>query len=139
MLKNAFISIAVIASLSACTQLTTVSEKNKPKNLSFINKELNTKPIHVQRDEKLCDEEKENNKDCPIKFYIDDFKAGDFYINNTTTYYLKPNEYVLSVKNCKEECKTYHTKLVINNQFQSVNIILSLDNKDRPFIINKKS
>ncbi|AWL29689.1 hypothetical protein A7P53_12570 [Acinetobacter defluvii] len=139
MLKNATISIAIIASLSACTQLKTVTAKNQPKNLLFINNELNTKPVNVQRDDKLCDEEKDSNKDCPIKFYIDDFKAGDFYINNATTYYLKPNEYVLSVKNCKEECKTYHTKLIINEQFQGVNIVLSLDNENRPFIINKKS
>lgn len=100
---------------------------------------MNTYPLNVQRDDRLCEDDKVDDQKCPIKFYIDDFKAGDFYINNTTTYYLKQNEYELTVKNCKEQCKVFHTKININEQLPIVNLVLSIDHEGKPFIINKKS
>ena len=139
MFKTILIGFTLAVSLSACTTLKSQNKHDKPLNLLFINKEQNSFPLQVQRDERLCDDDKAHNQNCPIKFYIDDFKAGDFYINNTTTYYLKPNEYELTVKNCKEKCKIFHTKINISEQLPSVNLVLSVDQEGKPFIINKKS
>lgn len=101
MLKRSLLCFSLIASISACSSITPQDKFSKPKKLLFINNELSTLPLQVQRDERLCDDEKSDDQNCPIKFFIDDFKAGEFYINNSTTYYLKPNEYELTVKNCK--------------------------------------
>jgi len=138
MIKRSLLCLTIMTSLAACSTLSTHSKFDKPNNLLFVNKELNTIPLNVQRDERLCEDDKADDQKCPIKFYIDDFKAGEFYINNTTTYYLKSNEYELTVKNCKEECKTYHTKINISEQLPIVNLILSVDHNGKPFIINKK-
>lgn len=138
MLKRSLLCVGLVASISACSSISPQDKFAKPKNLLFINKDLNTIPLQVQRDEKLCDDEKVDDQDCPIKFFIDDFKAGEFYINNSTTYYLKPNEYDLTVKNCKDKCDTYHTKITIKDHIPSVKIVLSLDENGKPFIINKK-
>lgn len=139
MIKRSLIGLSMIIGLSACSTLAPQQKFNKPDNLLFNNKELNTLPLNVQRDERLCEDDKADDQKCPIKFYIDDFKAGDFYINNTTTYYLKPNEYELTVKNCKEECKVFHTKINISEQLPTTNLVLSVDHDGKPFIINKKS
>lgn len=139
MIRHSLLCLSMIASLSACSSFQTQSNFKKPKNLLFNNKQLNTFPIHVQRDERLCKDDQKNDQKCPIKFYIDDFKAGDFYINNTATYYLKSNEYVLTVKNCKEQCKIYHTKINIGEQYNNAKLILSIDHEGKPFIINKES
>ena len=139
MLKRSLFSLSLVTALSACSSLQTNNKFDKPTNLLFIDKDLNTLPVQVQRDERLCDDEKADDQDCPIKFFIDDFKAGEFYINNSTTYYLKPNEYELTVKNCKEKCATYHTKIQVDEKLPLVNIVLSIDENGKPFVINKKS
>ena len=138
MLKRSLLCAGLVASISACSSLESQNKFSKPINLLFINNDLNTKPLQVERDERLCDDEKIDDQNCPIKFFIDDFKAGEFYVNNSTTYYLKPNEYEIKVKNCKEKCDTYHTKINIGDNTQPVKIILSLDGNGKPFIISKK-
>lgn len=138
MIKYSLLSAIMVVALSACSTFSTQQIFNQPNNLLFNNKKLNTLPISVQRDERLCEDDKPDDQKCPIKFYIDDFKAGDFYINNTTTYYLKPNEYELTVKNCKEECKTSHIKINVGEHLPLVTLILSIDHEGKPFIINKK-
>ena len=139
MIKYPLLSAIMVVGLSACSTFSTQQKFNQPDNLLFNNKELNTFPLSVQRDGRLCEDDKSNDQKCPIKFYIDDFKAGDFYINNATTYYLKPNEYELTVKNCKEECKTSHIKINISESLQLVTLVLSIDHEGKPFIFNKKS
>lgn len=139
MIKHgAFFALSMLV-LTACSNFTLQNQFNQPKDLLFVNKDLNTYPLFVERDERLCDDEKANDQNCPIKFYIDDFKAGEFYINNKTTYYLKANEYELTVKNCKENCKTFHTKINVGEQLPTTHMVLSIDKNGKPFIINKKS
>ena len=139
MLKSSIISISLLLSLSACSTFSTQKSYEKPEKLLFTNQEKDTLPLQIQRDERLCNGDKIDDQKCPIKFFIDDFKAGEFYINNATTYYLKPNEYELTVKNCNEKCSTYHTKINIDQQLPTLNLILSVDENGKPFIINKKS
>ncbi|ENV33831.1 hypothetical protein [Acinetobacter gerneri] len=137
MLNKLILSLAVVASLTACSTIDSSQKYQKPQHLLFINKEVNSLPLQVSRDDKLCNDDKKDDQNCPIKFYIDDFKAGDFYINNKITYYLKPNEYSLTVKNCNTKCDIYHTKININDTFQNVTLVLSIDENGKPFIINK--
>lgn len=139
MIKSSLLCLSLVVGLSACSTLSPQTKFDKPDNLLFNIKELNTFPLSVQRDERLCEDDKADDQKCPIKLYIDDFKAGDFYINNSTTYYLKANEYELTVKNCKEECQTFHTKINISEQLNNVTLVLSVDHNGKPFIINKKS
>ena len=138
MLKRSLLCLSLILGLSACSSIQHKVNFEKPTHLLFADKEINSLPVQVQRDERLCGGEKVDDQNCPIKFFIDDFKAGEFYINNSTTYYLKPNEYDLTVKNCKDKCDTYHTKITIKDHIPSVKIVLSLDENGKPFIINKK-
>ncbi|OTG94707.1 hypothetical protein [Acinetobacter sp. ANC 3832] len=137
MLKHSLLIASLLLSLSSCSTFKTTHNFKKPLNLMFINNDINTIPLQIKRNEKLCDDDKENNQNCPIKLYIDDFKAGDFYINNATTYYLKPNEYVLTVKNCKEKCNTFHMKIIIDSKLPTTSLILSINQEGKPFIINK--
>ena len=78
-----------------------------------------------------------NNQDCPIKLYIDDFKSGIFYINNKATYYLKPNDHILKVKNCINEYTNNELKTDYKDQLKDVTFILSFDNESNPIIIKK--
>lgn len=119
--------------LTACG--TPLSTYNKPSNLLFQQKDGNSNQvIHVYRDNKLCLKDDKNRQVCPINFYIDDFKAGTFYINNKANYYLKPDAYVLKVKSCKTECATYVFKLDLNNQLKAPDFKISIDENDKPFI-----
>ncbi|MCU4415109.1 hypothetical protein KTH71_13860 [Acinetobacter sp. WU_MDCI_Axc73] len=108
---------------------------NKPSNLLFQKKDGNSnQDIHVYRDSKLCLNDDKNRQVCPIDFYIDDFKAGTFYINNKANYYLKPDAYVLKVKSCKTECATYVFKLDLSKQLKVRDFKISMDENDKPFI-----
>ena len=69
---------------------------------------------------------------------ISRLQKGEFYINNSTTYYLKPNEYELTVKNCKEKCDIYHTKVMVGDNIPPIKIVLSLDKNGKHIIINQK-
>lgn len=89
--------LAVVASLgvAACTS----SPYTKPSDLRFQKKtQENNQPITLKRDEKLCSGDTAEQQNCPIEFYIDSIKAGNFYINNSAQYALKPETYNFKVK-----------------------------------------
>lgn len=100
-------------------------------------KGINVYKIHVQRDNKLCEGDEASNQTCATKFYIDDFKAGDFYINNTADFYLKENQYEFSVKNCKTDCQINTVKFCVNEKLINNQLLLSIDNNGKPVILNK--
>lgn len=123
--------------LTGCSLFNASKNHNEPKNLIFQNNNLEQK-ITVKRDSKLCQDETKSNQNCEVYFYIDNFKAGDFYINNKANFYLNPNKYTLKVKNCKTEC--YSNELVINLEKNTVNLnyIISLDEQEKPYIYQVK-
>lgn len=123
--------------ISSCSILNKQNNYKKPIDLLFQNKKIDSIKIHVQRDDKLCKDETDNNQDCPIKLYVDDFKSGEFFTNNEAFYYLKPNEYILKAKNCTNECSKYELKIDLNNQLKYVTYVLSIDNESNPIIIQK--
>ena len=133
MIKPLLFSCALAITLSACSSA--VKDYSKPNNLLFQKKEIGTHTIFVERDSKLCSEDTLNKQKCFTSFYIDDFKAGDFYINNQAQYQLKENEYVLKVKNCNKECATTEFKYLVNDQLSNRKLILSVDDNGLPFII----
>ncbi|MBJ9986805.1 hypothetical protein IAE19_15340 [Acinetobacter sp. S40] len=120
--------------LTAC--VTPFNMYSKPSNLLF-QKQDNTRNqvIHVFRDNKLCLNDDKSRQNCPVSFYIDDFKAGDFYINNKANFYLKPDAYVIKVKSCRTICETYELKLNVNNQLENRDFTISIDSDDKPFIV----
>ncbi len=83
--------------------------------------------IHVQRDEKLCADDQAKNQKCATKLYIDEFKAGDFYINNSADFYLKEGEYQFKVKNCTTHCKNYSVSYCVNEKSLLNNLLLNLN------------
>lgn len=130
-------SLSIALSVTACSLLPHNTGYNEPKNLLFQNNTKDTFRIYVQRDDKLCADDTLDKQNCQIKFYIDDFKAGDFYINNQANYYLKENKYKLSVKNCTTECQVNEIYFCVNEQLKNNEINLSVDANGKPFIINK--
>lgn len=131
------LSLSLLLSVTACSLFPQKTDYSKPQNLLFQNNIIDTFKIHVQRDDKLCGDDTLDQQDCQIKFYIDDFKAGDFYINNQSNYYLKENKYTLSVKNCTTDCQVNKVDFCVNNQLKDTDLILSIDNNGKPFILNK--
>ncbi|WP_130802065.1 hypothetical protein [Acinetobacter ihumii] len=127
-------SVAVLSlSLAAC--MTSLSPYSKPSDLLFQKKDtVKTQVIHVSRDNKLCANDNENRQTCPIGFFVDDFKAGNFYINNQADFYLKPDSYVIKVKSCKTKCETYQLKINLHDPYQNKNFKISIDSNDKPFI-----
>ncbi|MGQ8975905.1 OmpA family protein [Acinetobacter schindleri] len=122
--------------LTACVS----NHYTHPSDLRFQdNKSENNQKIRVKRDEVLCAEDTKGIQKCPIEFYIDSIKAGDFYIKNSINYNLKSDVYNFKVKNCTENsCQSCDVDLAIgsleNNQF-----VLSVDNTGKPFISNNGS
>ncbi|HJF27126.1 MAG TPA: OmpA family protein [Acinetobacter lwoffii] len=125
--------IISLAGLAACTS----SPFKHPTDLRFQEKKpANTQTLTVKRDGILCAEDTEEKQDCPIELYIDNFKSGTFYINNSAHYYLKPETYNFKVKNCTtDECKSCDVDLnpqkLANNHFT-----LTVDESGHPFILN---
>jgi outer membrane protein OmpA-like peptidoglycan-associated protein len=121
--------LAAIAMLQGCSTL----QNSKPNNLLFQGQKIkNSSKITVQRDEKLCADDTIDKQNCPISFYIDNFKAGDFYINNQANYYLKPEQYNFKVKNCTENsCQSCEVEINENMK----NFTFSVDEKGLPFIL----
>lgn len=125
----------LIAPLSACVN-TTQKPYQAPSNLLFQNaSDKNNQQIKVQRDNKLCAEDTAEKQNCPIDFYIDDFKAGTYFINNKATYNLKSDVYNFKVKNCTDKCSTYEIDVKVDDQLQHRDFILSVDDQGKPFII----
>lgn len=123
--------------LSGCVSTAPLQSLIKSDPKLFQANEKNKELVTFMRDEKLCKEELSNKKKCPINLYIDDFKAGTFYVNNTQKYYLQPNKYTIKVKNCTVNCETTELELDLTDQLQKKQFILSVDNDDRPFITQK--
>lgn len=134
MIKKALLTCLAFSALTACT---TFSNYSKPSNLLFQKNVEDAVQILVQRDKKLCQDEQEKQQNCPIHFYINDFKSGDFYIQNEAKYYLKPNEYKLTVKNCKNKCTTSEIQVKVAEDMLDKRFILTLDDNDKPLIIQK--
>lgn len=133
MFKKLFITGVAVISLTACSSA--VKNYAQPSNLLFQNKDINTNTIYVERDDKLCGNDTLEQQNCPTSFYIDDFKAGDFYINNHAQYELKENTYTLKVKNCTKECATHEIKYTVNQNLTNRKLTLSIDQNGLPFII----
>ena len=130
--------LAVVASLGvvACTS----SPYTKPSDLRFQKKtQENNQPIVLKRDEKLCGGDTAEQQNCPIEFYIDSIKAGNFYINNSAQYALKPESYNFKVKNCTEEsCQSCDVDFAVG-QLNNNEFVLSVDNAGKPFISHNGS
>ena len=107
-----------------------------PSNLKFQSS-VNGKTQHltVIRDEKLCSNETYDDQNCPIKFYVDDIKAGDFYINNSAKLVLKPELYNLKAKNCTDECFVCEAEVDLSKVKENV-IHLSVDESGYPVILD---
>lgn len=134
MIKKALLTVLTLSALAACTSTQNFS---KPTALLFQKNTAETVQISVQRDAKLCQDEQEKDQNCPIHFYINDFKSGDFYVNNQANYYLKPNDYKFTVKNCKAECTTSEVNVKVAEDMLDKQFILTLDNEEKPLIIQK--
>lgn len=130
-----FAAIMLVAPLSACVH-SPQNAYQSPSNLLFQTaSEKNNQKINVQRDNKLCAEDSVEKQNCPIDFYIDDFKSGTYFINNKATYNLKPDTYNFKVKNCTDKCSTYDVNLKVDDQLENRDLILSVDTQGKPFII----
>lgn len=128
-------ALMLIMPLSACVY-TPEKSYQSPSNLLFQStSEKNNQKINVQRDDKLCAGDTAEKQNCPIDFYIDDFKSGTYFINNKATYNLQPNTYNLKVKNCTDKCSTFELNVKVDDQLQNRDFILSVDNEGKPFII----
>ncbi|WP_257219774.1 MULTISPECIES: hypothetical protein [unclassified Acinetobacter] len=92
--------------------------------------------LNVTRDGFLCADDTEGNQNCPIEFYIDSIKAGNFYINNSAQYSLKPETYNFKVKNCTEaSCQSCDIDLNVG-KLASNELVLSVKADGMPFIAN---
>ena len=133
MLKIISVS-AVAIILTACSMS---SNYKRSVNLLFQEKSAEkNQVIHVKRDKKLCGEDSAKQQECPISFYVDDFKAGTFYINNQANYNLYPNTYTLKVKNCTTKCDSHEIDIKIDDELTNREFILSVDKDGKPFIIH---
>lgn len=114
-----------------------VSNYRHPSELRFQEKNTkNNQIISLKRDGVLCAGDTEGNQNCPIEFYIDSIKAGNFYINNSAQYSLKPETYNFKVKNCTEaSCQSCDIDLNVG-QLASNELVLSVKADGKPFISN---
>lgn len=119
--------------ITACVS----NQYKKPSNLRFQEKSLmNNQIILVKRDEKLCSGDTATHQKCAIDFYIDSIQAGNFYINNTAKYHLKPEVYNFKVKNCNtESCFSCDVDVDVQ-KLNGHDFLLSVDGEGKPFILN---
>lgn len=132
-MKNILILLGVSLGVSACTS----TMYSKPSELRFQEmKSGYSKSLNVTRDGLLCADDIEGNQNCPIEFYIDSIKAGNFYINNSAQYSLKPETYNFKVKNCAEaSCQSCDIDLNVG-KLASNELVLSVKADGKPFISN---
>lgn len=98
----------------------------------------NSQLIQVLRDDKLYKRyQKEDVKDCPIAFYINDKKVGNYLVNEQSSYYLEPGSYIFQVENCQGRCSAYDVEYVVNPDSYPASFVLSVDLSGKPFIIRK--
>ncbi|MGK9155822.1 hypothetical protein [Acinetobacter radioresistens] len=120
--------------LTACSN--SEIKYKEPTNLLFQNSnQKGTISIHIQRDNKLCSDDTIYKQNCPINLYINDFKAGTYYIENAATYYLEPGVHNLKAKNCIDKCLSDKLNININNSNKDQTFILSVDEEGKPLII----
>lgn len=133
MSKLPLLVVITSVGLTACVS----NQYAQPSNLRFQEKNHeNSQIINVKRDEKLCAGDTVEKQNCPINFYIDSFQAGNFYVNNSAQYHLKPATYNFKVKNCTaNECMVCDVDLHANN-LSDRNFILSVEASGKPIIIN---
>jgi OmpA-OmpF porin, OOP family len=144
MLNKIIIASALVVGLSACTSKPyDYSQPPKPANYSkpaniyppFQVQNAGTQALSVQRDSKLCATDKLDKQNCPTYFYINDHKVADFYVNNMSSFYVKPATYTLKVRNCNTgKCLVDEVKICVNEGLSDNKLVLSLDSNDRPVI-----
>ena len=144
MLNKIIIASALVVGLSACTSKPyDYSQPPKPANYSkpaniyppFQVQNAGTQALSVQRDSKLCATDKLDKQNCPTYFYINDHKVADFYVNNMSSFYVKPATYTLKVRNCNTgKCLVDEVKICVNDGLRDNKLVLSLDQNDRPII-----
>lgn len=134
MFKLGLLAFAMSVGLSACTS----NQYLKPHNLRFQKHTLeHTQVIQVTRDNKLCPGDIAHAQNCPIHFYIDNIEAGQFYINNSSKYFLKKDVYNFKVKNCTSAtgCQSCDVDLR-PDQLKSHDFHLSVSDDGKPIISN---
>ncbi|NHC04985.1 OmpA family protein [Acinetobacter sp. 187] len=118
--------------LAACSS----NPYSQPNDLKFQSSSNGKKQnLTVIRDEKLCFNESYEDQRCPIKFYVDDIKAGEFFINNSAKLILKPETYNFKAKNCTDECTVCETEVDVSEVKDNV-LHLSVDDSGRPIILD---
>lgn len=133
MFRYSFLGIFVSLGMIGCA----TAQYSQPSDLRFQKEQAKyIQKIQIKRDAVLCADDTTEQQKCPIELYIDNFKSGTFYINNSAHYYLKPETYNFKVKNCTtDECKSCDVDLnpqkLENNHFT-----LSVDGNGHPFILN---
>lgn len=137
MLNKVILYTSICILSCSCSLFNTPKTHQEPTDLLFQNKDIKSIKVQVERDNKLCKNDTNNNQTCPIKLYINDFKSGVFFINNKASYYLKPSEYIFKVKNCTNDCANNELKIDLKNELNNVKYILSIDNESNPIIIKK--
>lgn len=136
MYKFSLLIASVSVGITACVS----NHYASPLDLRFQdNKSENNQTISVKRDEVLCAEDTKDVQNCPIEFYIDSIKSGNFYVNNSATYQLKSESYNFKVKNCTENsCQSCDVDLAIGS-LENKKFVLSVDNTGKPFISDNGS
>lgn len=131
--KNILTLLSVSLGVLACSSMVC----SKPPELRFQEmKSGYSQLLNVTRDGILCAEDTEGNQNCSIEFYIDSIKAGNFYINNSAQYSLKPETYNFKVKNCtKSSCQSCDIDLSVG-KLASTELVLSVNADGKPFISN---
>ncbi len=131
--KNILTLLSVSLGVSACSSMM----YSKPSELRFQEMRSGySQLLNVKRDGVLCAEDTEGNQNCPIEFYIDSIKAGNFYINNSAQYSLRPETYNFKVKNCTEaSCQSCDVDLNVE-KLAGNELVLSVNTDGKPFISN---
>lgn len=133
MFRYSFLGVFMSLGMIGCA----TTQYSQPSDLRFQkDRAKHIQKIQIKRDAALCADDTTEQQNCPIELYIDNFKSGTFYINNSAHYYLKPETYNFKVKNCTtDECKSCDVDLnpqkLENNHFT-----LSVDGNGHPFILN---
>lgn len=126
---------AILCTSSLISCATFKSHYQQPTHLLFQDKTSEkNQMIQVKRDSKLCADDTAELQNCPVNFYIDDYKAGEFYINNQAQYYLHPNTYTLKVKNCTTECRINELQVDLTTELQNREFVISVDENALPFL-----
>jgi len=128
----------ILVLLTACSN--SEIKYKEPLNLLFQNSDQQkTESIQIRRDTKLCSEDTIEKQNCPIDLYINNFKAGTYYIENSATYYLEPGVHNLKAKNCTDKCLSDKLDININNSNKDQYFILSVDEEGKPIIIQSQA